>query len=185
MPLADRAEPRDHTTRRVTRISQKSNTTRPRMSQFLIGPAPTISGADLAGRTLHDCGAARSPAYRSSSDSSLEGDGFELSVRERRVMAPSHGFAAASHREAALRGAPASHGETAFRGAAGFREACRRHAVHPSRNAVLWRRAGRPLSVARRVAMRSGHCEIRPGENVTLQYLSHDGPRPPSRTSRG
>jgi hypothetical protein len=35
------------------------------MSQFLIGPAPTISGADLAGRTLHDCGAARSPAYRS------------------------------------------------------------------------------------------------------------------------
>jgi hypothetical protein len=43
-------------------------------------------------------------------------------------MAPSHGFAAASHREAALRGAPASHGETAFRGAAGFREARRRHA---------------------------------------------------------
>src|ERR1700756_5885255 len=29
-------------------------------------------------------------------------------------MAPSHGFAAISHREAALRGAPASHGETAF-----------------------------------------------------------------------
>jgi hypothetical protein len=56
-------------------------------------------------------------------------------------MAPSHGFAAASHREAALRGAPASHGETAFRGAAGFREARRRHAVHPSRNAVLRRRA--------------------------------------------
>ena len=51
-------------------------------------------------------------------------------------MAPSHGFAATSHREAALRGAPASHGETAFRGAAGFRED-RRHAVHPSRNAVL------------------------------------------------
>ena len=61
-------------------------------------------------------------------------------------MAPSRGFAAASHREAALRGAPASHGETAFRGAAGFREARRRHAVHPSRNAVLRRRAGRPLS---------------------------------------
>ena len=37
-------------------------------------------------------------------------------------MAPSHGFAAASHREAVLRGAPASHGETAFRGAVGFRE---------------------------------------------------------------
>jgi hypothetical protein len=28
---------------------------------------------------------------------------------------------------------------------------------------------------ARRAAMRSAHCEIRPGENVTLQYLSHDG----------
>jgi hypothetical protein len=28
--------------------------------------------------------------------------------------------------------------------------------------------------------MRSAHCEIRPGENVTLQYLSHDGsPGPP------
>src|SRR6516164_10494170 len=51
-------------------------------------------------------------------------------------MAPSHGFAAASHREAALREAPASHGETVFRGAAGFREA-RRDAVHPSRNPVL------------------------------------------------
>jgi len=36
----------------------------------------------------------------------LEGDGFELPVREHRAMAPSHGFAAASHREAALRGAP-------------------------------------------------------------------------------
>jgi hypothetical protein len=56
----------------------------------------------------------------------LEGDGFELPVREYRAMAPSHGFAAASHREAALRGAPASRGETAFRGAAGFREARRR-----------------------------------------------------------
>jgi hypothetical protein len=75
-------------------------------------------------------------------DSPVEGDGFELPVREHRAMAPSHGFAAASHREAALRGAPASHGETAFRGAAGFREARRRHAVHPSRNAVLRRRAG-------------------------------------------
>ena len=37
--------------------------------------------------------------------SPLEGDGFELPVREHRAMAPSHGFAAASHREAALRGA--------------------------------------------------------------------------------
>ena len=51
-------------------------------------------------------------------------------------MTPSHGFAAASHREAALRGAPASHGETAFRGAAGFREA-RRHEVHPARALAL------------------------------------------------
>jgi hypothetical protein len=75
------------------------------------------------------------------SDSPLEGDGFELPVHEHRAMVPSHGFAAASRREAALRGTPASHGETAFRGAAGFREARRRHAVHPSRNAVLRRRA--------------------------------------------
>ena len=70
-----------------------------------------------------------------------KGDGFELPVREHRAMAPSHGFAAASHREAALREAPASHDDRAFRGAAGFREARRRHAVHPSRNAVLRRRA--------------------------------------------
>ena len=28
---------------------------------------------------------------------------------------------------------------------------------------------------AGRAAMRSAHCEIRPGENVTLQYLSYDG----------
>jgi hypothetical protein len=75
-------------------------------------------------------------AYRKFADSLLEGDGFELPVREHRAMAPSHGFAAASHREAALRGAPASHGETAFRGAAGFREA-RRHEVHPAR--ARWR----------------------------------------------
>jgi hypothetical protein len=89
-------------------------------------------------------------------DSPLEGDGFELPVREHRAMAPSHGFAAASHREAPLRGAPASHGESAFRGAAGFSEARRRRAVHPSRNAVLRHRAGRPLSgrEARRHAVR-------------------------------
>ena len=41
-------------------------------------------------------------------------------------MAPSHGVAHASNREAAVRGAPASDDETAFRSAAGFREA-RRH----------------------------------------------------------
>src|ERR1700756_1372440 len=85
----------------------------------------------------------------SSRDSLLEGDGFELPVREHRAMAPSHGFAAASHREAALRGAPASHDETAFRGAAGYREARRRHAVRPLRNPA--------------------------GRKLTLQYLSHDG----------
>src|ERR1700739_1955635 len=107
----------------------------------------------------------RMPAARSgtpipdefAADSPLEGTGFELPVREHHAIAPSHGFAAASHREAALRRAPTSHGETAFRGAAGFREARRRDAVHPSRNAVLRRRAGRPLSGPRRAALRSAH----------------------------
>jgi len=37
-------------------------------------------------------------------DCLLEGDGFELPVREHRAMAPSHGFAAATHK-AALCGA--------------------------------------------------------------------------------
>src|ERR1700750_832118 len=116
-------------------------------------------------------------------DSPVEGDGFELPVREHRAMAPSHGFAAGSHREAALRGAPASHGETAFRGAAGFREARRRYAVHPSRNAVLRREAAR-YRAARRATIRAAHCEIRPGENVPLQYLSHDGrPAPTVRAA--
>jgi hypothetical protein len=32
--------------------------------------------------------------------------------------------------------------------------------------------------------MRSAHCEIRPGENVTMQYLSHDGSPGPRRASR-
>ena len=42
------------------------------------------------------------------------------------------------------------------------------------------RRAGRPLSgrEAPRHAVRP--CEIRPGENLTLQYVSHDGRRPPA-----
>ena len=79
----------------------------------------------------------------SSRDSLLEGDGFELPVREHRATAPSQGFAAASHREAALRGAPASMADGVPR-RRGVREARRRHAVHPSRNAVLRRRAGRP-----------------------------------------
>jgi len=39
-------------------------------------------------------------------DSALEGDGFELPVREHRAMAPSHGFAAACHREARARPPP-------------------------------------------------------------------------------
>jgi hypothetical protein len=96
--------------------------------------------------------------------SACDCDHPELPVREHRAMAPSHGFAAASHREAALRGAPASHSETAFRGAAGFREARRRHAVHPSRNAVLRRRAGRTLSG--REARRHAGGELRPGDRV-------------------
>ena len=37
---------------------------------------------------------------------------------------------------------------------------------------------------ARRAAMRSAHCEIRQGENVTLQYLSHDGRPAPRRAAR-
>jgi hypothetical protein len=37
---------------------------------------------------------------------------------------------------------------------------------------------------ARRAAMASAHCEIRPGENVTLQYLSHDGRPAPHRAAR-
>jgi hypothetical protein len=95
-------------------------------------------------------------------------------------MAPSHGFAAASHREAALRGVPASHGETAFRGAAGFREARRRQAVHPSRNAVLRRRAGRPLSgrEARRHAVRPLLNPARRKRDIAC--LSHDGRRAPA-----
>jgi hypothetical protein len=92
--------------------------------------------------------------------SPLEGDGFELPVREHRAMASSHGFAAASHREAALRGAPASHHETAFRGAAGFREA-RRDAVHPSEMRCSAAVQAARYRVARRVGMRSAHCEIR------------------------
>jgi hypothetical protein len=73
-------------------------------------------------------------------------------------MVPSHGFGAASHREVALRGAPASHGETAFRGAEGsVRSAaamrstiakcgapppCRPPAIGPPRRAAM---RGRPL----------------------------------------
>jgi hypothetical protein len=79
---------------------------------------------------------------REFADSALEGDGFELPVREHRAMAPSHGFAAASHREAALCGAPAS---------------------------MARPRSEAQRGSARPAAMRSAHREIRPGENVTLQ----------------
>jgi hypothetical protein len=109
---------------------------------------------------------------RKFADSPLEGDGFELPVREHRAMAPSHGFAAVSHREAALRGAPASHGETAFGGAAGFREAAAAmRSTHREMRCSAAVQAAR-YRAARRAAMRSAHCEIRPGENVTLQYSS-------------
>jgi hypothetical protein len=76
-------------------------------------------------------------------------------------MAPSHGFAAASHREAALRGAPASHGETAFRGAAGFREARRRHAVHRSRMRCSAAVQAAHYRAARRAAMRAAAVKCR------------------------
>ena len=33
--------------------------------------------------------------------------------------------------------------------------------------------------------MRSAHCEIRPGENVTLQYLSHDSRPAPQPYVKG
>jgi site-specific DNA recombinase len=91
---------------------------------------------------------------------------IKLLLRARRfkaTLAQGEGvpFAALAEREGVSRSyftrlAPASHGKTAFRGAAGFREARRRHAVRPSRNAVLRRRAGRPLSGrgARRHAVR-------------------------------
>ena len=91
--------------------------------------------------------------------------------REHHAMAPSRGFAAASHREAALRGAP-SHGETAFRDAAGFREARRLRSTDREMRCSAAVQAAR-YRAARRAAMRSAPCEIRPGENVTLQYLSH------------
>ena len=58
--------------------------------------------------TTSECALRRQAQFRFAHDSPLEGDGFELPVREHRAMAPNHGFAAASHREAVLRGAPAS-----------------------------------------------------------------------------
>jgi hypothetical protein len=78
-------------------------------------------------------------------------------------MAPSHGFAVALHREAALRGAPASHGETAFRGAAGFREA-RRHAGRPLRN---------PAGRKRDIATVEAFIAFSIGPIQTARYLSN------------
>jgi hypothetical protein len=52
-------------------------------------------------------------------------------------------------------------------------------AANPWLGAIARCQAAR-YRAARRAAMRSAHCEIRPGENVTLLYLSHDGsPGPP------
>ena len=87
------------------------------------------------------------------------------------------------HREAALRGVPASHGETAFRGAAGFREAAAMRSTLAKCGAPP---PCRPPAIGSRGAPPCGPpiCEIRPGENVTLQYLSHDGRPAPRRASR-
>src|SRR6516164_2619425 len=94
-------------------------------------------------------------------DCLLEGDGFELPVREHRAMAPSHGFAAASHREAALRGAPASHGETAFRAAPcglPWRRRWRARLIAPrdSNDFAFWRRTTwMPCSMAASASLSS------------------------------
>ena len=70
-------------------------------------------------------------------------------------MAPSHGFAAASHREAALRGAPASDSETAFRGAAGsVRPAAAMRSTHHEMRCSAAVQAAR-YRAARRAAMRA------------------------------
>ena len=95
-------------------------------------------------------------------------------------MAPSHGFAAASHREAVLRGAPASLARPRSESQRGsVRPAAAMRSTHREMRCSAAVQAAR-YRAARRAAMRSAHCEIRPGENVTLQYLSHDGsPGPP------
>jgi len=76
-------------------------------------------------------------------------------------MAPSHGFAAASHREAALRGAPASHGETAFRAAPcglPWRRRWRARLIAPrdSNDFAFWRRTTwMPCSMAASASLSS------------------------------
>ena len=64
-------------------------------------------------------------------DSPLEGDGFELLVREHRAMAPSHGFAAASQREAAPAGRPPPMARPRSEAQRGSVRARRRDAVPP------------------------------------------------------
>jgi hypothetical protein len=98
-------------------------------------------------------------ATRFVADSALEGDGFELPVREHRAMAPSTDLPLPP---------------TAKQRSAGRPPPMARSCSEAQRGSV------RPAA-----AMRSTHREIRPGENVTLQYLSHDGrPAPPRRASR-
>ena len=68
------------------------------------------------------------------------------------------------------------------------RSEAQRGSVRPSaamRSTHREMRCSAAVQAARyRAAMRAAHCEIRPGENVTLQYLSHDGRPAPSRASR-
>ena len=97
---------------------------------------------------------------------------------------PSHGFAAASQREAALRGAPASMAGPRSKAQRGsVRSAAAMRSTHREMRCSAAVQAARHR-VARRAAMPSAHCEIRPGENMTLQYLSHDGrPAPAVRAA--
>ena len=77
------------------------------------------------------------------------------------MQAPSHGFAAVSHREAALRGAPVSHGETAFRGAGGsVRPAAAMRSTHREMRCSAAVQAA-PFRAATRAAKRSAYCEAR------------------------
>jgi hypothetical protein len=91
-------------------------------------------------------------------------------------MAPSHGFAAASHGEAALRGAPASQARP--------RSEAQRGSVRP---AAAMRSTHREMRcfAAVQAARYSGRPLRNPaGRNVTLKYLSHDGRPAPRRAAR-
>ena len=131
---------------------------------------------DLADCTLEP--PARRGGVESSHDSPLEGDGFELPVRE-------HGathFAMGGPHRGGPHGSPLRLGTRSRQWEAGApRSAASRWeaAANPWLGAIARCQAAR-YRAARRAAMRSAHCEIRPGENVTLLYLSHDGsPGPP------